>query len=135
MNELPLPESVYPACISDQPIRTRTGADVDGTLAPGYPDLIAVRRRGEGLVVDLYEPHGSHLSDAWRRARGLARFADAHSASFGTIGFARCIDDKFEMLNFGDATVRSRALALSNEVELANASAEFFTANKSRSGA
>ena len=92
----------------------------DGTYKPGYPDLVVIRKTAYGRIADLYEPHGDHLSDGWHKAKGLARFADNHAASYGRIAFARVRNNQATVLDFSLENVRSRALRLNNDVDLDN---------------
>lgn len=92
----------------------------DGRYAPGYPDLVVIRKTPYGRIVDMYEPHGAHLSDGWHKAKGMARFADNHAGSYGHIAMARVRNNQVTILDFSRDEVRTVGLRLNNDRELDN---------------
>jgi type III restriction enzyme len=87
---------------------------------PGYPDFLVVRKIGDGLVVDILEPHNESLADSLEKAKGLAYYADLHGTRFGRIEMQRIEDGKIIRLDFNDPEIRQRALRLSSNQELYN---------------
>lgn len=76
---------------------------------PLYPDIVAFRKTKSGIVVDLFDPHGTHLDDAVEKAKGMASFARKHGMDFGRIDLIIVNeDDKLRRLNLNDEAVRSR---------------------------
>ncbi len=63
--------------------------ETGGEVRPMFPDLVIVRQEGQGLAIDVLEPHDPSLSDNVDKARGLARFAERHGAHFGRIELIR----------------------------------------------
>jgi type III restriction enzyme len=52
---------------------------------PLYPDFVVFRRTGDSVVADIIDPHRASLTDAWKKAQGLATFASQHGDLFGRI--------------------------------------------------
>ncbi len=50
-----------------------------------FPDFLMARRVAGHIVIDLIDPHGTHLDDAAPKLVGLADYAEKHGASFGRI--------------------------------------------------
>lgn len=48
-----------------------------------------LRRHGDGLRVDILEPHDPSRDDNVAKARALARFAERHGGHFGRIQLIR----------------------------------------------
>ena len=80
----------------------------DGEDAPMFPDFLFFRRQGEGIVVDILEPHNLSQADSAAKAVGLADFAAAHGDKFGRIEFI--VKEKGELirLNVNDDAVRDK---------------------------
>jgi type III restriction enzyme len=57
--------------------------DDGARVSPMFPDFLVVRLDGSGLVVDILEPHRSSLDDSWKKAKGLAKYAQTHSLEPG----------------------------------------------------
>ncbi|TCV82691.1 DEAD/DEAH box helicase family protein [Sulfurirhabdus autotrophica] len=91
-----------------------------GEWKPGYPDFLVVRKDGDGLVVDILEPHAGNQADAWYKAQGLAEFADRHGTHFGRIEMERVDGTKITRLDFNDPSIRARGMTLANHQELDN---------------
>lgn len=47
------------------------------------PDLISLRQSDDKMVVDILDPHDPTRADAVLKAKGLAWYAERHSARFG----------------------------------------------------
>ncbi len=52
-------------------------------VLPMFPDFLVVRQDGAGFVVDILEPHSAALADSWKKAKGLAKYAQTHSLAPG----------------------------------------------------
>jgi len=63
--------------------------ETGGDIRPMFPDLVIVREKGKGFVVDILEPHNPALDDNFEKAVGLARFAEKHGHLFGRIQLIR----------------------------------------------
>ncbi len=92
----------------------------DGSYAPGFPDILAVRGGTDGRVLEVYEPHSPHLSDGWRKAKGLARYADRHLGQFGRLAICRIIDGSVRLVDFCHESVRQEGLRLNGDADLDN---------------
>jgi type III restriction enzyme len=57
--------------------------DDGARVLPMFPDFLVVRQEDVGLVVDILEPHSSALADSWKKAKGLAKYAQTHSLAPG----------------------------------------------------
>lgn len=80
------------------------------TVLPMYPDFLIVRQEGNGLVVDILEPHSSALADSWKKARGLARYAKRHYTVFGRIELIRKKGEQLQRLSLTDPVVQDKVL-------------------------
>lgn len=49
-----------------------------GEYKPVYPDFLFFRQPTGRIVIDILDPHGSHLDDAVTKAKGLALYAKEH---------------------------------------------------------
>lgn len=59
-----------------------------------------------GIVVDIVDPHGPHLSDALPKLKGLAKFAADYGAEFRRIESVAEADGKLRVLDLGRSAVR-----------------------------
>lgn len=50
-----------------------------------YPDFLILRRENGNVVVDIVDPHGTHLPEAPAKAAGLAEYAEQYGEHFGRI--------------------------------------------------
>jgi type III restriction enzyme len=72
------------------------------------PDFIFFSRSDDGsLVADLVDPHGIHLADALPKLRGLALYAQAHSAAFRRIESVAEAFGKLRVLDLKKKAVRA----------------------------
>ncbi|MFH1444685.1 MAG: DEAD/DEAH box helicase family protein [Candidatus Peregrinibacteria bacterium] len=60
---------------------------------PLYPDIIAFRSEKGKMVADIFDPHGSHIDDAFDKAKGLSTYAKNHGEHYGRM-LLMIIDDK-----------------------------------------
>jgi type III restriction enzyme len=75
---------------------------------PFYPDFLIVRETGNGLRVDILDPHNPTLADAHNKAKGLAKFAADHGHRFGRIGVVAKVGNELVSLDLKDQTTRER---------------------------
>jgi len=63
-------------------------------------------------VVDILEPHSSALADSWKKARGLAKYAKAHSldANLGRIEMIRKTSTGLQRLSLSEPAVQAKVL-------------------------
>jgi len=92
--------------------------EVDGEIRSMYPDFLIVRSEGEGLVVDVIDPHTISLADAPAKAAGLAKFASQHADKFGRIELIMLDGNTSKRLELTDETVRNkvRGITLPNQL-------------------
>jgi type III restriction enzyme len=90
----------------------------NGEDHPMYPDLLFFRRQGDGIVVDVLEPHSLTQDDSAAKAKGLADFALRHGDEFGRIELIIKEKDKLVHLDVNDGKVRDKVRAVSNNEHL-----------------
>ena len=73
---------------------------------PMYPDFIFFHDTGNGIQASIVDPHGNHLSDAGPKLRGLADYAEKHSAEFHRIDAVIELDGKILALDLRSESVR-----------------------------
>ena len=81
---------------------------LEGTRVGKYPDIIFFRRENDKLIVDILEPHDSHLDDWMYVAHGFAHFAELHGDEYGRIVLATKAGNRrnFSEFDFNDQSVR-----------------------------
>jgi type III restriction enzyme len=93
----------------------RSGGESKGM----YPDFLVLRKKGTRIIVDMFEPHSTSLSDSWSKAVGLAAYADKHGDYFGLIEMITVsANGSIKRLNFCNEDVRERAKKISTNEEL-----------------
>jgi len=95
-----------------------------GKTKPMFPDFLVFRREGNALVVDILEPHGSHLADNLAKARGLAKYAQLEPRC-GRIQLIRQERTpgggrEFRRLDFNKGLVREKVLRAATPEKLDN---------------
>jgi hypothetical protein len=71
------------------------------------PDFLFFAEGPEGeVVVDIVDPHGTHLADALVKLQGLARYAAAHAKAFRRIETVAQIGKDLCLLDLTSAEVR-----------------------------
>ncbi|MGQ4534174.1 DEAD/DEAH box helicase [Dermabacteraceae bacterium P13115] len=70
------------------------------------PDFLFFTETPNGIAVDLVDPHGTHLSDALPKLRGLARFAEECGDEFRRIEAVAEAEGKLRVLDIGRPAVR-----------------------------
>jgi type III restriction enzyme len=89
-----------------------------GGEKPFYPDFVIVRKKGEGFVVDILEPHDDSRLDTWAKVKGLAKFADEHEVAFGKLMVARKIVDSLQVVDVADHQTREKARKMGAPADL-----------------
>jgi type III restriction enzyme len=84
--------------------------DDGAKVLPMFPDFIIIRRDGDKLIIDILEPHRQDLDDSWKKARGLARYAQKHYMGLGRIELIRKKGDQLQRLNFIDPVIYKKVL-------------------------
>lgn len=85
---------------------------------PMFPDFLFFRRQGEGIVVDVLEPHSLHQDDSSSKAKGLADFAAEHGDDFGRIELIIKERDKLLRLDVNQDNVRDKVRGVSDNEHL-----------------
>ena len=70
------------------------------------PDFLFFSETDRGIVVDIVDPHGTHLSDALPKLKGLARFAENYGTEFRRIESVAEAGGKLRVLDIGRPAVR-----------------------------
>lgn len=91
--------------------------DHDGDR-PMYPDFLFFRRQGDGVVVDVLEPHSLSHDDSSSKAKGLADFAAEHGDDFGRIELIIKEKGKLLRLDVNQDSVRDKVRAVSGNQHL-----------------
>jgi type III restriction enzyme len=89
-----------------------------GGEKPFYPDFVIVRKKGDGFVVDILEPHDDSRVDTWAKVKGLAKFADDHEIAFGRLMVGRKIGDTLQVVDVADHQIREKARKMGAEADL-----------------
>lgn len=58
------------------------------------------------IVVDIVDPHGTHLTDSMSKLKGLAKYAEIHYMHYRRIEAVAEINGKFKVLDLTEALVR-----------------------------
>lgn len=74
------------------------------------PDFLFFTETPNGIAVDLVDPHGTHLSDALPKLRGLAQFAETYGDEFRRIESVAEAGGKLRVLDLGRPAVREAIL-------------------------
>jgi type III restriction enzyme len=83
-----------------------------------YPDFLFFRRQGEGIVVDILEPHPLTQGDSAAKAAGLADFAREHGDRFGRIELIVKEKDKLIRLDVNHGDIRDKVSAVKDNGHL-----------------
>lgn len=94
-----------------------------GIVKSMFPDLLIVRQDQHGYIFDILEPHDSSRSDNYPKAKGLAEFAQQHSAAYGRIQLIRKYRgadtlEHYYRLDLTDIAVLRQVLAINSNEEL-----------------
>jgi len=86
---------------------------------PMQPDFIVFSRKRDGsLAASIVDPHGDHLSDALRKLKGLADFADTYGDRFLRIEAISQVDKKLRMLDLTNPRVREAIYKAASAADL-----------------
>ena len=69
------------------------------------------------VVVDIVDPHGTHLADALPKLRRLARYAETHPAIYRRIESVAKVGGKFRVLDVRREDVRKAILTASDNAD------------------
>ncbi|MBE7192971.1 MAG: DEAD/DEAH box helicase family protein [Gordonia polyisoprenivorans] len=83
-----------------------------------YPDFILFHRTDSGIRPSIVDPHGFYLSDAARKLRGLAAYADTHAGAFARIDAVAKVDDRLMALDMTSQSVRDAVASLPGDGEV-----------------
>ncbi|MGY1719279.1 DEAD/DEAH box helicase [Blastococcus sp. SYSU DS0552] len=85
-----------------------------------YPDFVFVHTDDdEGLRISVIDPHGHHLADASDKLRGLAIYAQRHSASVArVVSVIRNSSGEYRMLDLKDPTIQGTLSGLRTQSEV-----------------
>jgi type III restriction enzyme len=73
---------------------------------------------GQGVVADIVDPHGTHLSDSLPRLKGMARYAEQHPKDFRRIEAVAEANGRLRKLDLKDPAVRDGLKSAANAKEL-----------------
>ncbi|MFC4354760.1 DEAD/DEAH box helicase [Chryseomicrobium palamuruense] len=90
----------------------------NGKLRPMFPDFIVIRKVEEDFIVDILEPHNDSLQDNYKKAIGLANFAELHWSSFGRIELIRKDQNGLKRLDFTNDAVIQQIKSVTNNDHL-----------------
>jgi type III restriction enzyme len=90
-----------------------------GQAKPMYPDILAFRREGNKIKVDVLDPHDESRGDAAAKAADLADFARKHGAAFGRIELIRVEKGQIQRLRLHQELVRDKVLKVTDLKHLA----------------
>lgn len=83
------------------------------------PDFVFLSRMADGTVVaDLVDPHGTQLSDALPKIRGLSKYAEINASAFRRIESVAKVGDELRVLDLTDRFVRNAIASASSAAEL-----------------
>jgi type III restriction enzyme len=90
-----------------------------GQKRPMFPDILAFRREGGRIRIDILDPHDESRGDAAEKAAGLADFARKHGATFGRIEMIRIVKGQIQRLRLHQESVRDKVLKVTDLKHLA----------------
>jgi len=83
------------------------------------PDfLFFVEDDSGNIVVDIVDPHGTHLSDALPKLKGLALYAETHGGSYRRIEAVAESNGKMRVLDLQRADVRTAIASAASAASL-----------------
>ncbi len=82
------------------------------------PDFIFFHGKDEDVKVSIVDPHGTHLSDALPKLRGLADFVEAFGGEFHRIESIGEVDNQLRVLDLMDQKVRDAVRSASEAEQL-----------------
>lgn len=85
------------------------------------PDFLFFVQTPSGIGIDLVDPHGTHLSDALPKLKGLANFAKQHASEFRRIESVAATNGTLRVLDLTSSRVR-QAIEQATDAKLLYAS-------------
>ncbi|MEJ8804386.1 DEAD/DEAH box helicase [Pontibacter sp. H249] len=82
------------------------------------PDFIFFAEQDSKIVVDIIDPHSSHLADALPKLQGLARYAETHSQFYRRIEAVEEVGGKMRLLDLTNPDVRQAIFEAPNAESL-----------------
>jgi hypothetical protein len=70
------------------------------------PDFVFFSEQDGKVVADIVDPHGIHLADALPKLRGMAEYAQTHSAAYRRIVSVAEVNGKLRALNLKDEGIQ-----------------------------
>ena len=93
----------------------------DGEYRIVRPDFVFFAESGEGVIfADIVDPHGTHLSDALPKLKGLANYAESHGNHYRRIDAILKIGDNFKFLDLKNDNLRSEVTSSTSISEIIN---------------
>jgi type III restriction enzyme len=83
------------------------------------PDFIFFSEAaGQGVVADIVDPHGTHLSDSLPRLKGMAHYVEQHPTTFRRVEVVAEVRNTLRKLDLKEATVREGIKTAQSAAEL-----------------
>jgi hypothetical protein len=83
------------------------------------PDFIFFSKKADdSIVADIVDPHGTQLSDALPKLRGLAQYAEEYEDNYRRIDSLAMVGDKLKVLDLTSAEVRKAIMEASDAKSL-----------------
>lgn len=83
------------------------------------PDFLFFAEDEDGnIVVDIVDPHGTHLSDALPKLRGLAHYVETHGGNYRRIETVAEVSGKMRLLNLTRPEVRAAIASAASAASL-----------------
>jgi hypothetical protein len=91
----------------------------DGTTPRGFfPDFLVAREEGEGVRVDIIDPHDHTKPDALGKIHGLSEYAGKHADVLGHVDAIAKIGNKYRRLHLDKSAIRKQVDDLRTLAEL-----------------
>lgn len=92
--------------------------ELEGETRALYPDFLVFRREGDGMVVDIVDPHLDLYVDALPKAQALVTYARSGVAGLGRVLFLRKREGVLQALALHETAVGDAVLAATSHDEL-----------------
>lgn len=89
----------------------------DGSEAILRPDFLVFSRSGDDVGVSIIDPHGTHLTDALPKLRGLSAYAKQHGHLYSRIDSIARVGETLRAIDHKDARVQEALVAEQVSVE------------------
>lgn len=99
-----------------RPAQDSLGLAYEGAEGPEIlrPDFLLFSEVKKKWVVDIVDPHGTHLADALPKLKGLAAYVDEHPDVYRRVAAVAELDGGLRMLDFAQAHVRDAVRSASS---------------------